>query len=81
MARLNVTYAGFNGDLVDPVVFDLSDQELRTLAQEALQAGSVQGIPAQTDADLSYFVVERYSEPVELGDRVLIRPKVPFGGQ
>lgn len=80
MARVNLTYGGQNGDLVDPVSFDASDTNVRTWLTEALRSGSIPGIPAATNADLSDFVVDRFS-PTEARPYALlsVRPKVPFG--
>ncbi len=79
-ARLNVTYAGQNGDLLDPVLYDATDQELRAIAEEAIINGSIPGITADDQASLGDFVVDRF--PAGEGvteNRLVIRPKTPFG--
>ena len=80
-AIVNVTYAGQNGDLADPVPFDLSDADIRRMATEALASGAVVGVPTQTNPDLRDFVVDRFeaNEAVPFR-RVMLRPKTPFGG-
>ena len=79
-ARLNVTYAGHNGDLADPVPFDAPDSDIKAWTTEAIQNGSIAGIPAIETVDLADFVVDRFSSndsrPFPL---IQIRPKTPFG--
>jgi hypothetical protein len=85
-ARLNITYSGENGDLPDPVFFDSSEGDVKQWAAEAVQEGSVPGIPASADANFTDFVVERYPAKADVpeGDpayfnRIMLRPKTPFG--
>ena len=79
-ARLNVTYAGQNGDLPDSVDFDTSDAALITMATEALQTGGIPGIDADASASLSGYQVERFpakdDNPIH---KVVLRPKTSFG--
>lgn len=78
-ARLNVTWAGANGDFPDPIPYDATDAEIRHWAAEAIRSGSIPGIRAGT-AKLSNYVVDRFpatgDNPVA---RVFVRPKTPFG--
>jgi hypothetical protein len=80
-ARVNITYAGGNGDLPDPVNFDAGDADVKQWVTEAVQAGGVPGIPISPNADFRDFVVDRFppneARPHNL---ISIRPKVPFGG-
>ena len=78
-ARVNITYAGENGDLPDPVSFDAGDSDVKTWVAEAVESGTVPGIPAQT-VDLSDFVVDRFAanEGREF-NYIVVRPKTPFG--
>jgi len=79
-ARVNVTYAGQNGDLRDPVPFDSADGDVITWVTEAVRGGSVANIPASPAADFRNFVVERFSATEETPfNRITIRPKTPFG--
>lgn len=78
-ARVNITYKGSNGDLLDPVTFDATDAEIRTWVTEALRTGGVPGIPADPEADLTDFVVDRFAAKEDLPNRLMIRPKTPFG--
>ena len=79
-ARVNVTYAGGNGDLPDPVRRDASDQEIRTWIGEALRSGTIPGLPTVADPDLADFVLDRFAateaRPYAL---IQLRPKTPFG--
>ena len=84
-ARLNVTYAGSNGDLPDPVAYDASDATIREWVTEAVRTGSIPGIPADPNADFRDFVLDRFPAPTNPaeGERdynlLSIRPKTPFG--
>lgn len=79
-ARVNITWAGSNGDLPDPVFFDSADGDVKAWITEAVRAGSVPGIVADTAADFGDFVVDRFSandtRPYNL---IQVRPKTPFG--
>lgn len=79
MARLNVTFSGSNGDLAEPVAFDLADVDVRRIAAEAIAAGSIPGIARVMGLDLVDFVVDRFGPTEGLPARLMIRPKVPFG--
>jgi hypothetical protein len=79
-AKLNITYAGMNGDLEDPIPFDMTDDEIIELATEAVQSNSVPGIDEVSDVSFVDFVVERFeaTDAVPFA-RILLRPKTPFG--
>ena len=79
-AKVNVTYNGANGDLVDPVLFDASDAQVRGWITEALRTGGIPGIPADPGADVSDFVIDRFSATeVRPYNLLSLRPKTPFG--
>ena len=78
MGRLNITFAGSNGDLGDFVAMDASDADIKAWATEAVRSGSVPGI-AQAQADFTNFVVERFNAEGDLPDRVFLRPKTAYG--
>jgi hypothetical protein len=78
-ARLNVTYGGQNGDLVDPINFDANDVDIKRWATEAVRAGNIPGINADPNVNFTDFVVDRFSAKDDLPNRVALRPKVPFG--
>lgn len=79
-ARVNITYAGSNGDLPDPVSIDANDGDIKQWVTEAVRGGGVPGIPASPDASFTDFVVDRFP-PTEARPYTLfgIRPKTPFG--
>lgn len=80
MARLNVTWAGANGDLPDAVPYDATDQHLKAMATEAIVGGYIPGIPADRAVNLTDFVVDRFPATAEIPQhRIFIRPKTPFG--
>jgi hypothetical protein len=79
-ARVNVTYAGQNGDLPDPVNFDATDGDVRQWVTEAVRGGGIPGIPASPDADFRDFVIDRFEANETRPYRLLqVRPKTPFG--
>lgn len=79
-ARVNVTYGGHNNELPDPMHFDVSDVDVKRMLTEALRAGSIPGIAADANADITDFVVDRFP-PTEGRDHnlIMVRPKTPFG--
>lgn len=79
-ARVNVTYAGANGDLVDPVFFDAADGDVRQWVAEAIRGGNIPGIAADPSVDLADFVLDRFSATDHRPyNTIFIRPKTPFG--
>jgi hypothetical protein len=79
-ARVNITWAGQNGDLPDTVNRDATDVDVKRWVTEAVRTGGVPGIVADQNADFSDFVIDRF-EPNETRPWALIqcRPKTPFG--
>lgn len=79
-ARLNISYGGQNGDLPDPVSFDATDSDVKAFAEEAVRNGSVPGITADPNATFQDFMVDRYEANAEVAyNRLMVRPKTPFG--
>ena len=79
-ARLNITWAGENGDLPDAIDFDATDAQILTWAAEAIQNGGIPGINADPGANLADYVVDRFPPGAGIEySRVAIRPKTPFG--
>lgn len=79
-ARLNITWAGSNGDLPDHIPYDASDAEIRTWATEAIQTGGIPGIQADPMVRLDDFVIDRFPATAEIqANRIFLRPKTPFG--
>lgn len=80
MARLNITFNGEQGDLPDPVSYDMTDGDLKQIATEAVRTGDVPGIDAAPDADFGDFVVDRFPAKDDVPwNRLALRPKTPFG--
>jgi hypothetical protein len=81
-ARVNVTWAGQNGDLPDPVSFDATDGDVKQWLTEAIRTGGVPGIVADRLVDLRDFVVDRFEATGARPYRLIqVRPKTPFGGK
>lgn len=81
-ARMNITWAGRNGDLPDPVRDTASDVEILAWAAEAIRDGGVTGIPADRAVDLRDFVVDRFEATAAIPyPRIFVRPKTPFGAR
>lgn len=79
-ARLNVTFAGQNGDLPDPVAFDAPDADVKRWATEAVRNGGIPGIAANVGASFDDFVVDRFPATGDVThNRLMLRPKTPFG--
>jgi len=80
LALVNITWAGQNGDMLEPVARDSSDEQIRVFAAEALKSGSVPGVRADRHADLRHFVVDRFPPTMDAPySRIFVRPKTPFG--
>jgi hypothetical protein len=79
-ARLNVTWAGQNGDLPAPVPFDATEGDIKQWVAEAIRTGGIAGIRVDVAVNLRGFVVDRFppneTRPYNL---IQIRPKTPFG--
>ena len=78
-ARVNITFSGENGDLPDPVKFDASDRDILSWVTEAIATGGVPGISRDPAADLTDYVVDRFAASGDLPNRLVARPKTPFG--
>jgi len=78
-ALVNVTWAGQNGDLPDPVAYDATDGDIRQWVTEAVRAGGIPGVGIDQTANFGDFVVDRFPATEESPNRIMIRPKTPFG--
>ena len=80
-ARVNVTWGGQNGDLPDPIAYDLPDDQIKDMVAEAVRNGYVPGLQANAAVDLHDYKVDRFppndQRPYNL---VQVRPKTAFGG-
>lgn len=79
MAVLNITYHGQSADLPAEVDEILGDDEIRALAVEVVRTGALPGLRINGLAPdaFRHFVVDRFDSPG--GQRIYLRPKVPFG--
>ncbi len=79
-ARLNVTYNNQQGELPDPVSYTTREEDIRSMAEEALRNGDIVGIDRDADASLTDFVVERFGARDDIPyHRISVRPKTAFG--
>jgi hypothetical protein len=79
-ARLNITWGGQNGDLIEPVPYNATELQLKRWAVEAIEMGSVPGIRRRGRVNLQDFVVDRFpANATTPYNRIFIRPKTPFG--
>ncbi len=79
-ARVNLTWNSNNYDLANPVMFDVTDEDLKGMVAEIIRAGG-DGIPADQDVGpIADFVVSRY-EPTATRPQYMLalRPKTSFG--
>jgi hypothetical protein len=80
MAILNITYNGTSADYAQPLDGELSDREIRRIAEELVRSGDVPGLWLKNlpHRVFEQFVVDRIHSP-QGGLRIYLRPKVPFG--
>lgn len=79
-ARVNVTWNGRNGDLVDAVPYNANDGDIRAWVCEALRSGAVAGMRADRVVNLQDYVVDRFPASRQVPyNRIFVRPKTPFG--
>ncbi len=81
MAILNITWNGVSAEAKIDVDYSLGDDDVKHVAVEMIRSGDVPGLhvaalPANTFA---HYVVDRFATP-DGGQRIFLRPKVPFGG-
>jgi hypothetical protein len=79
-ARVNITYAGQNGDLPQPVFFESADGDVKAWVTEAVRNGGVPGIRRDEAARFDDFVVDRFPPNEQYTyNRIQVRPKTAFG--
>lgn len=79
-ARVNITWAGQNAELPDPVSRDAAEGDVKMWVAEAIRNGSIPGIPADPGVDLTNYVVEKYGPNDQRPHHaIFVRPKTPFG--
>lgn len=81
-ARVNVTYAGQNGDLAQTVYFQSTDGDIKAWVTEAVRNGNVRGIASDERANFDNFKIDRFGptegRPYNL---IQVRPKTEFGAR
>jgi len=86
-AVLHITLAGESGYAPDPIAYDLSDDDIRRMAAEAVSGNNIAGLRDQevTPDTFANFVVERHDATPAAGgkqalpNRLFLRPKAEIG--
>ncbi|MBW2458667.1 MAG: hypothetical protein JRI68_29485 [Deltaproteobacteria bacterium] len=80
MAMLNITYNGLSVDYPLDADYELSDADVRRIATEVVRAGGLRGLQVSDlrDDAFAHYVVDRF-DSARGGQRIYLRPKVPFG--
>ena len=80
MAILNITYHGMSADVPVELESKVTDQDLRRIAVELVRSGGVPGLHLANIPVNAFqnYVVDRFDTP-QGGQRLYLRPKVPFG--
>ena len=79
MAVLNITYRGVSADAPVDIGYEMTDDDVRRIAVELVRSGGVPGFELDLPDDaFDAFVVDRF-DTTEGGERLYLRPKVPFG--
>ena len=77
---LNITYNGLSADYPLDADMNLTDRDVRRIAVEVVRSGGVRGLTIANLSERAFddFVVDRFETP-QGGNRIYLRPKVPFG--
>ena len=80
MAVLNITYNGLSADYPLDLNYNLTDTDVRRIAVEVVRSGGIRGLQVANLDDRAFdnYVVDRFDAP-QGGQRIYLRPKVPFG--
>jgi hypothetical protein len=80
MAVLNITYNGLSADYPLELDYQAADADIRRIAIEVVRSGGVPGLQIANLAENAFenYVVDRFVSP-QGGQRLYLRPKVPFG--
>lgn len=81
MIVLNITYNGLSVDYPLEMDSKLNDSDVKRIAVEVIRSGYLKGLqvanlPANT---FDKYVVDRFYGPQNQGERIYLRPRVPFG--
>jgi len=79
VAQLNITWAGQQGTARTEVYYDELKEDLIRMASEMIATGEVPGIDPDPAVNLDGFEVQRFPEKDGLDNRIVVRPKTPFG--
>jgi hypothetical protein len=77
---LNITWNGVSADTDVNMDYNVNDRDVKRIAVELVRSGGVPGLRVRDlpgDA-FEHYVVDRFDTP-EGGQRLFLRPKVPFG--
>ena len=82
MAVLNITYNGLSADYPLDLDYDLTDADVRRIALEVVRSGGIRGLQIANLDERAFdnYVVDRF-DGREGGQRIYLRPKVPFGAR
>jgi hypothetical protein len=76
MAILNITYNGVSADFPLEVDAQVGDRDIKRIAVELVRSGNgLLQVPNLGENAFEGFVIDR----LQNGDRIYLRPKVPFG--
>ena len=80
MAVLNITYNGLSADYPLDVEYNLTDPDVRRIAVEVVRSGGLRGLAIANLPERAFddYVVDRVNT-AQGGQRIYLRPKVPFG--
>jgi hypothetical protein len=80
MAMLNITMAGVSADYQLEIDHAVTDRDVKRIAVEIVRSGEVRSLhrPDLGDDAFEHYVVDRF-ENKDGGQRIYLRPKVPFG--
>ena len=81
MVVLNITYNGLSIDYPLETDQKLTDKDVRRIAVEVIRSGHVRGLQIANLSEGAFekFVVDRFHGPQNKGERIYLRPRVPFG--
>ncbi len=80
MAILNITYNGLSADVPGQLAASTSDFDIKRIAVEVIRSGDLPGLQVANlpEDAFRHYLVDRFDTP-QGGQRLYLRPKVPFG--
>ena len=79
-ARVNITWRGQNGELIDTVRWDSTNHDVIGWVTEAVRTGDVPGIDPDARADFRDYLVDRFGPTAHRPYNLIqVRPPTPFG--